>query len=145
MKWDSEAIDKLRQYAAKKESLVSIREEIKSLEIAARRIRSATSEGTPVAGGGSKREDMLLSNIVLREELSISLKLVQDWVKRVDKGLAVLDSEERLVLDRFYIHPEKCAADRLAGDLHLDTKTVYKRKDAAIRKFTIAMYGSSEI
>jgi hypothetical protein len=144
MKWASEAIDKLRQYEAKKQALQSIPEEIKSLEAAACGIRSATSDGTPVAGGGSRREDMLLSNIVLRKELKLAFDQAGDWVKRVEEGLAVLTSEERLVLDRFFIHPEKNAANRLAGDLHLDVKTVYRRKDAAVRKFTTALYGCLE-
>lgn len=60
------------------------------------------------------------------------------------EGLAVLTPEERLVLDRFFIHPEKGAADRLAGDLHLDVKTVYRRKDAALLHFTISLYGGVE-
>ncbi len=87
---------------------------------------------------------MLLSNIVLREELSLALDLARDWVKRVEDGLSVLTSEERLVLERFFIRPEKHAADRLAGDLHLDVKTVYRRKEAAVHKFTTALYGCTE-
>jgi hypothetical protein len=47
-------------------------------------------------------------------------------------------------LERFYIKPEKGAADRLASDLNLDVKTVYKRKDAALRHFTVSLYGGVE-
>lgn len=144
MKWTTEAIEKLRQYEAKKQSLRCIPDEIRSLEAAARGIRSATSDGTPVSGGGSRREDMLLNNIILREELRLSLDQAREWVKRVEDGLAVLTPEERLVLDRFFIHPEKGAADRLAGDLHLDVKTVYRRKEAALLHFTISLYGGVE-
>lgn len=79
-----------------------------------------------------------------REELRLSLDQAREWVKRVEEGLAVLTPEERLVLDRFFIHPEKGAADRLAGDLHLDVKTVYRRKDAALLHFTISLYGGVE-
>ena len=144
MKWTAEAIDKLRQYEAKKQAIRSIPEEIKSLEAAAQGIRSATSDGTPVSGGGSRREDMLLKNIILREELGLTCKLAQDWVKRVEGGLSVLTAEERLVLERFFIHPEKNVADRLAGDLHLDVKTVYRRREQAVHKFTTALYGCVE-
>lgn len=145
MNWKSEAMEKLRLYEAKKRSLQNIPEEIKRLESAMRGIRSATADGTPVSGGGSGREDMMLSNIVQREELERSLDQVKKWVALVDAGLEILSEEERLILDRFYVHPEKGAADRLAGELHLDTKTVYKRKDAALRRFTISLYGGTEI
>lgn len=144
MNWKTEAVDKLRLYEAKKKSLKSIPSVIEQLESAMVGIRSVTSDGTPVQGGGSGREDMLLSNIVKREELGRALEQAQKWVALVDAGLEILTEEERLVLDRFYIHPVCGAADRLAGELGLGVKTVYKRKDAALRRFTVALYGGVE-
>lgn len=144
MNWKSEAVEKLRQYEAKKQSLQNIPKEIKRLESAMSSIRSATSDGTPVPGGGSGREDMLLSNIVQIEELERSLEQARIWVGLVNAGLEILSEEERLILDRFYIHSEMGAANRLAGDLNIDIKTVYRRKDAALRRFTISLYGGTE-
>ena len=144
MNWKVEAIDKLRQYEAKKHSLYSIPIEIARLKSAMQSIRSATADCTPVNGGGSGREDMMLSNIVYREELERSLDQVKKWVAQVDAGLEILSADERLILDRFYIHHEKGAADRLAGDLKIDVKTVYRRKDAALRHFTVCLYGATE-
>ena len=145
MNWKYEAVEKLRQYEAKKQSLRSIPQEIARLKLAMMSIRSAAADGTPVQGGGSGREDMMLSNIVQREELERSLDQARRWVELVDAALEILDEEERLILDRFYIHPEKGAADRLAGDFGIDVKTVYRRKDAALRNFTICLYGGTEI
>lgn len=145
MNWKSEAMEKLRLYEAKKRSLQSIPEEIRRLESAMKGIRSAAADGTPVSGGGSGREDMMLNNIVQREELERSLEQAKMWVALVDAGWEILTEEERLILERFYVHPEKGVADRLAGDLGLDVKTVYKRKDAALRRFTISLYGGTEI
>lgn len=144
MNWKPEAVEKLRQYEAKKNSLLSIPDEIARLESATTSIRSATSDGTPVAGGGSCREDMLLNNIVLREELERSLEQAKKWVALVNAGLEILSAEERLILDRCYIHPERGAVDRLAGELGVDVKTVYRRRDAALRHFTISLYGGVE-
>jgi hypothetical protein len=144
MNWKYEAVDKLKQYEAKKQSLTSIPVEISRLESAMQSIRSATADGTPVSGGGSGREDMMLSNIVQREELERSLEQAQKWVALVDAGLEILTEEGRKILDRFYVHPERGAADRLAGELHIDVKTVYRRKDDALRRFTISLYGGTE-
>ncbi len=143
MNWKYEAVEKLQEYEAKKRALRSIPEEITRLETAMTSIRSATADG-PVKGGGSGREDMLLSNIVHREELGRVLEQARIWVRLVDTGLELLSPEERLILDRFYISAERGAADRLAGDLGVDIKTVYRWKDAALRKFTISLYGSTE-
>ena len=145
MNWKFEAIDKLRQYEAKKQSLNSIPEEIHRLESAMRSIRSATADGTPVQGGGSGREDMMLSNIVYREELERALEQAKIWVALVDSGMDILSAEERLILDRFYVHPEKGNVDRLCGELCIEKSQVYAKKDSALRRFTICLYGCSEI
>lgn len=144
MNWKIEAVDKLKQYEAKKLSLENIPLEIERLELAMQGIRSASSEGSPTRSEGSARDDAYLSNIVHREELERLMEQSAKWVALVDAGLEILSSEERLLLDRFYISPEKGAADRLAGDLRIDVKTVYRRKDAALRRFTISLYGGTE-
>ena len=144
MNWKTEAVDKLRQYEARKNSLKSIPVEIEQLKAARRSIRSATADSTPVHGGGSGREDAMLSSIVKEEELERSLEQARKWVALVEAGLEILTDEERLVLDRFYIHSERGAAERAASDLGIDAKTAYRRKDAALRRFTIALYGGIE-
>lgn len=144
MNWKFEAIDKLKGYEAHRRSLTSIPEEIKRLEVALTAIRSAATDSTPVSGGGSTREDAMLSNIVHREELARTLEQARIWVNIVDGGLAVLDDEERLVLDRFYIHRSKGNVDRLCEELGRVKSAVYDRRDKALRRFTIALYGCIE-
>ncbi len=144
MNWKYEAMERLRQYEAKKRALKSIPEEITRLETAMASIRSATADG-PVKGGGSGREDMLLSNIVHREELGRALEQARIWVRLVDAGLELLSPEERLILDRFYINPAKGNVDRLCGELGVEKSQVYSKKDAALRRFTISLYGGVEI
>lgn len=144
MNWKFEAIEKLKQYEAKKLSLQNIPEEISRLESAMTAIRSATADGTPVQGGGSGKEDMYLSNIVRREELARSHEMAQKWVKLVDDALGILTEDDRLILDRFYIHPEKGNLDRLCMELGCEKTTVYRRRDQALRVFTISLYGCIE-
>ena len=145
MNWKFEAIEKLRLYEAKKQSLRSIPEEIARLESAMKSIRSATADGSPVNGGGSGREDMMLSNIVHREELERSLEQAKRWVAVVDGGLKILGVEERLILDRLYINPARGNVDRLCAELGIEQSSVYRRRDKALHHFTICLYGCSEI
>ena len=100
MNWKFEAIEKLKEYTARKNAITSIPEEIKRLEEDAQRIRAASTDATPVQGGGSAREDMLLSNIVHREELQRRLSDAIRRIKIVDGGLEVLPDAERPNLDR---------------------------------------------
>ena len=144
MNWKREAVDKLKNYEAHKQALECLPKEIRRLESAYTGIRSATTDGTPVSGGGNTREDSMLSNIVHRDELKRRLKEARLWVAQVDKALAVLDDEERLVLDRFYIHRAKGAVEALCESLGLEKSAVYDRRDKALRHFTLALYGVTE-
>ena len=144
MNWKREAIDKLKNYEAHRQALENIPREIKRLESAYTGLRSASTENAPVSGGGGTREDCVLSNIVLRDELKRRLKEARLWVAQVDKALAVLDDEERLVLDRFYIHRAKGAVEALCESLGLEKSAVYDRRDKALRHFTLALYGVTE-
>lgn len=144
MNWKREAIDKLKNYEAHKQALECLTKEIRRLESAYTGIRSATTDGTPISGGGNTREDSMLSNIVHRDELKRRLKEARLWVSMVDKALAVLDDEEQLVLDRFYIHLAKGAVEALCECLNLEKSAVYDRRDKALRHFTLALYGVTE-
>lgn len=140
--WRSEAEDKLKKYELIKNAVAGMQEEIKMLEDNARRIRAASTDATPVQGGGSAREDMLLTNIVRREELKWKLEDAEKRVKRVEDGLALLSDDERLVIYRLFIHPMRGNVERMREELCLqDDRSVYKRRDKALYKFTIAMYG----
>ena len=86
----------------------------------------------------------MLSNIVHRDELKRRLKEAKLWVSVVDRALEVLDDEERLVLDRFYIHRAKGAVVELCDRLNLEKSAVYDRRGKALRHFTLALYGVTE-
>ena len=139
-----EAKKKLEDYEAKCRALGNIPEEIKRLELDFQLIKSATSDGTPVQGGGSRREDAMLSNIATREELANTLEQTKRWVKMVEDGLVVLDEDERLILQRMYISREKGGVDRLCESLCKERSAIYAQRDKALRKFTLALYGMTE-
>jgi hypothetical protein len=141
--WKNEAINRLKLYQAKKVALETIPLDIRQQELAMSSIRSADPDSAPVRGN-STREDAMLNNMVYRSELDEAYVRTKLWVQAMDRALAVLTPEDRILLERFFILAEPKAADRLAGDLHMDVKTVYRRKDEALRKFTVALYGMAE-
>lgn len=143
--WKYRAVDRLKDYSAQKASLENIPEEIGRLKSEAYSIKSATGDGTPVKGGGSKREDRLLSNIVKRRELEMLLERAKMAVSSVDRGLSVLDPDERHILDVMYIVRSKGYVDRLMGEYGLmEESSLYKKANKALLRFTIAMYGATE-
>ncbi len=144
MDWKQEAAEKLLEYEARRQSLESIPAEIKRLELDYTALRSTVPDAIPSHGAGSRREDAMLTNIVRREELTRQLESSRAWVALAENGLAALDEEDRLVLDRFYIHRHKGACERLCEELDREKAQVYRRRDRALKRFTLALYGGLE-
>lgn len=145
MDWKLEAIDKLKHYAARSQSLIWTADELQTLSLQLTAIRSGTSDSTPVSGGGGGREDAIISNIAKRRELRLTRLIAKRLVKQVDDALGMLDEQERIILDRFFIHHAKGNVERLCGELNLEKTQVYSLKDRALRRFTITLYGLAEL
>ena len=141
MNWRGEAVEKLRKYDAMCRSLQNIPLEVKRLEVDARAIRGARTDGTPVNGGGSGREDALINNIAHRQELTWALEQAKYWVDITRRGLETLTPEEKLVLQRFYLTPEQGSVQRLCMELGVEQSSIYRKRDKALRKFALALYG----
>ena len=144
MKWKNEAMDKLRRYDAMRQALRNIPEEIARLKEDACALRGANISTTPVKGGGSRREEALINNLVQRQELEWTLKQVKHWLSIADRGLLALAPDERLVLQRLYLYPERGAIERLCNELGMEQSSVYRKRDQALQRFTFAMYGFTE-
>ena len=143
--WKFKAIDKLRDYTLKQASLINLPEEIRRLEIEAQSIKSATTDGNPVKGGGNGREDRLINNIVMREELKLMLSMARLSVDMVDRGLSPLDQDDKYILNEMYINKTSGSKERLMSKFSLaEESSLYKRTNKALLRFTIAMYGLTE-
>ena len=144
MNWKQEAKEKLRRYGAMRIATINIPQELKRLEIDACSIRSARTDGSTVEGGGSKREEAMINNILHRQELTWTLEQAQMWLQITDRALTALTNEERQILHSLYIYPEKGGVERLCKELGLESSSVYRRRDKALKHFTMAYYGVEE-
>ena len=144
MNWKSEAMEKLRRYDAMCKASSNIPVEIQRLQIAACATKGASADSTPVKGGGNRREEMLMNNLVHRQELQWTLDQTKCWLDVTERALKSLSKEERLILQRLYICPERGAIERLCQELDLEQSSVYRHRDRALQKFAIALYGFPE-
>lgn len=144
MNWKKEAVSDLCTYLQRREALENIRDRIEILESQFTSLKGISTD-TPVMGGMSRQEEKLLSNISERERLQASLKITEELVKLTEKGLEVLDKRERQILEGFYFERVENHVEKLCDRFHLEKTRLYEIKDIALRKFTIAMYGTVEI
>ena len=137
------AIEDLRKYNAMKSSIENMRERISSLYDSYKSVKCSTSDATPVKGGGNMAEERLIGNIVERERLKLNLLATQKLLQAIDRGLGGLTDQERKILDSFYISG-KGSIYKLTQELKYEERYVYTLKDAALKKFTIEMYGITD-
>ena len=144
MNWKKEAVSDLCTYLQRREALENIRDRIEILESQFTSLKGISTD-TPVMGGMSRQEEKLLSNISERERLQASLDITEGLVKLTEKGLEVLDKRERQILEGFYFERVENHVEKLCDRFHLEKTRLYELKDIALKKFTIAMYGTVEI
>lgn len=144
MDWKQEAVDKLRKFTVMCCSLDTIPMELKRLETDARSIQAADPGTVARRGGHGALEDRLVENLMLRQELTRSLRQAKSWVAATGKGLEALDPEERALLENLYICREKRSIFDLCEEMGLEQSSLYRRRDKALYRFTLAMYGALE-
>lgn len=145
MDWQKISIERLRDYETRKKALESIPEQLEALEMSFAAVRAARTDGTPVKEGGNKREDALINNIVMRQELERNLEIADKEIEITKRGLADLTEEERTVLDKFYINRPRRHIDELCESLNYERTRIYEIKEKALRKFTLSCYGIVEL
>ena len=81
--WCTFSIQRLKDYNDRISAAENLKEQIESLEYKFTNIRAATTDSTPVQGGNdNKREQMLISNISMREELKNNLNIIQHEIQK---------------------------------------------------------------
>lgn len=144
MNWKKEAANDLRTYPQRRESVINTQERIKILEEQYVSLKGISTD-TPVMGGMSRQEEKMLDNIAERERLTESLKIAKKLVELTEKGLSVLDERERKIIKGFYFDKTDNNVERMCAEFHLEKTRLYELREIALKKFTIAMYGTVEI
>ena len=142
MNWKEEAVEKLRRYRLMANSAQAIPRELERLVGEAQMLRAA-----PFGGGGGRRnvrshEDRLLDNLTQRQELAAQLEQVESWVQFTGQALEQLDAQEQEILRRLYIEGADVTA--VSRELGMERSGLYRMRDEALKKLTLAMYGGME-
>lgn len=141
MDWKTIVTDKLKDFGALKCAVEGIPIEMYLIDYDIEKTRSAVSNGLPAEAV----EDIQLSRRVMRKELERALVQAQQRVDDVEKALNALDPTDRDILDKLYILPETISISRLSKEMCMAVSTMYRKRDVALRKFTISMYGCTDV
>lgn len=141
MNWQKISIERLKEYEDRVRSVYSLQSQIETLELKYSAIRAASTDSTPTREGGNRREDALINNIALREELKQNLRIAKREVRITEKGFEGLTDEQLRILRGFFVQRTRGHVEELCEELHLEKSRVYALKDEALKKFTMSCYG----
>lgn len=139
--WQGWAIDELKAYASLKEFIESIPERMKMIDASMEGMNGISFSAAHARGGQRDRADRYAAAIDRKDELERQARSARMRVGCIDQVLDSLDEDRRIVLQRFFIFPEKGAAERLADDLGVEIKTVYRLRTDALEYCTTALFG----
>ena len=143
MNWKQEAAERLQRYEPMVRALQNIPMEMVRLEEDVKQLRSRGSELEGICTTPSRGDGRLVDNIVMRQELKRVYEDACMWVEITDNALEALTNEEKLVLFHLYVRPQRGAVDQLCEQLGLEQSSVYRKRDIALWRFTLAMYGTA--
>ena len=144
MNWKKEAVEDLKRYACRKEGCLNVADRIQTINASLSSVRGASTNSVPVKGGGSKVEDWRINTIMERDRLKSNYATLKKLVQLTERGLSQLTSDERHILEKFFVHRGGRHVDELMEELCYEKTKIYELKDEALYKFTIAMYGIAE-
>jgi len=144
MNWKNAAVEKLRRYDAMCRAVGNLPLELKRLDGEYTALSGGLRTMTGRSGGGRSREDRMMDNIMTRQQLKWSLDQATSWTEQVKGALSGLSPEERIILQQLYILPQAGAVGQLMETLHMEKSSIYRRRDKALQKFTLSLYGMEE-
>ena len=145
--WKLDARERLRDYPKRKNAVDILQREIVELKSEYGTIQSSFAASvTGKAGDEGRREDLLVENIQRRGELAEALRRSRHYVRAVEKAMETLTTEQQSLLEQMYIHPERGKAERVVEELgYSDQRYLYRVLDKALRDFTLAYFGVTEL
>ena len=143
MNWKKEAVNLLKEYPMRKDSLQSLKHRHAMLDREVKEL-TAHEELPTVKGELSAAQDQLLSSTAEEKQLQLNYQLTKLQLQWIERGLSALDEDERMVLEGFYLIGGPSVKSDLMDALCIERSALYQLKDRALRKFTMSMYGLLE-
>ena len=127
MNWKREVIGILEDHYAQRQAMVAMSLELERLSLA-----------VPSSCSQNQRLAHLVAERVLQQNYQRTALLV----KRTECALDALSATERQLLEMLYILPRRGNQKMIMHLQGICKSTFYRRRDRALQKFTVALYGS---
>ena len=136
-------VEDLQNLERNRFAISHLQEELETLEAEYASIKATNFDKMPSGSGDNIQEEKLLTVIAKKDELMANLTFTKKKVADMDKLLAQLPDDERLIIQRTVINKEKYAADTLADELCYERTQIYRLKNKALMHLAQLRHGAS--
>ena len=135
MDWKICAVEDLRRYNLMKAGILNSEDKLRTIESDVMRARSALEDRR------KRIDSRLVDALVEGERLKTNILTAKTLTKLVERGLSILCDNDRRILEIFYMSGVTKPATHLVKELGYSPRSIYRARDRALEKFTLAMYG----
>ena len=135
MDWKICAADDLRRYKQMKIGVLNSKDRIRLISATAASPKSSLDKDNPA------RNSDLINAIVEKERLRSNIKSAEKLLSIIERGLNSLNEEDRKILEKFYMSDSPSKIAFLSDEFGYEPRSLYRKRERALAKFTLAMYG----
>lgn len=132
------AIDDLKKLAYLRTARETLPQRIRIIDSELSLLRSSMKDSDPVKSSGGNSDDRAAQLVCNKMHLERRLAIVGAEISAIEQCLAALSVQEQRVLEVFFVEGAKYAAEALTEELHLERTSIYRIKEAALRKYEMA-------
>lgn len=135
MDWKMCAIEDLRRYKFIKLGIINSKERLALINT---RINSSFLVSKKRC---TRKNPELMNAVVEVNKLRSNISSAQNMIKLIERALDSLTEEEREILDKSYMDGSPKSVNVVSKQLGFSSRSLYRLRDEALEKFTLAMYG----
>ncbi len=124
-----------------KNAYATLGDELTMLENEKYSIKSCFGDTSAAKDGGSKYEEYITNVIYLCDTTEFRRRVVKREIDMIESGLSVLSDYEKDLIDVFFVKKLKNAPEVIYDKWFKERSQVYLDRNAALVKFTRAVYG----
>lgn len=135
MDWKICAVEDLRRYNLMKIGILNSEDKLRAIDNNVKRAHLSSEKSR------KQLDSRLVDAIVESERLKANISTAKNLTGLVERGLSSLSESERRILEMFYMSDTSKPAAHLINELGYSSRSIYRARDRALEKFTLAMYG----
>lgn len=135
------ALERLRDYELMRAAVENLRTQLRLVKLTRESIPGFRPDRVAVTRTPGGIEDRLMEDLLRQQELEKALEQAIMWMMVTDRALGMLEPDELTILRLLYIKKTPGALPRVCQLLGTEKSTIYRKRDKALKKFTMALYG----